>query len=126
MSNALAIAAVSAVLRDLLNNAMIDHGISTTLGSPITVTALPPDRIKTGDTEQPQLNIFLYHVASNAGWSNSGLPSPDTQGNRTANAPLALALYYLLSAYGKNDFDCHILLPYAMQMWHETPLLSPS
>ena len=123
MSNALAIAAVSAVLRDLLNNAMIDHGISTTVGSPITVTALPPDRIKTGDTEQPQLNIFLYHVASNAGWSNSELPSRDKQGNRTANAPLALDLYYLLSAYGKNDFDGEILLGYAMQMLHETPVL---
>jgi Pvc16 N-terminal domain/IPT/TIG domain len=123
MSSALAIAAVSAVLRDLLNNAMIDHGISTTVGSPITVTALPPDRIKTGDTEQAQLNIFLYHVASNAGWSNSELPSRDMQGNRTANAPLALDLYYLLSAYGKNDFDGEILLGYAMQMLHETPVL---
>jgi hypothetical protein len=123
MSNALAIAAVTAVLRDLLNNAMIDHGLSTTVGSPVTVTALPPDRIKTGDDELPQLNIFLYHVASNAGWSNSALPSRDTQGNRTTNPPLALDLYYLLSAYGKNDFDGEILLGYAMQMLHETPVL---
>jgi Pvc16 N-terminal domain/IPT/TIG domain len=123
MSNALAIAAVSAVLRDLLNNAVIDHGISTTVGSPVTVTALPPDRITIGDNEQPQLNIFLYHVVSNAGWSNSALPSRDGQGNRVANAPLALDLYYLLSAYGKNDFDSEILLGYAMQMLHETPVL---
>ena len=123
MSNALAIAAVSAVLRDMLNNAVIDHGISTTVGSPVTVTALPPDRITIGDTEQPQLNIFLYHIASNAGWSNSALPSRDAPGNRVANAPLALDLYYLLSAYGKNDFDCEILLGYAMQMLHETPVL---
>jgi hypothetical protein len=123
MSNALAIAAVSAVLRDLLNNAVIDHGISTTVGSPVTVTALPPDRITIGDNEQPQLNIFLYHVASNASWSNSALPSRDGQGNRVTNAPLALDLYYLLSAYGKNDFDSEILLGYAMQMLHETPVL---
>jgi Pvc16 N-terminal domain/IPT/TIG domain len=123
MSNALAIAAVSAVLRDLLNNAMIDHAISTTVGSPVTVTALPPDRIKTGDTELPQLNIFLYHVASNTGWSNTELPSRDTQGNRITNSPLALDLYYLLSAYGKSDFDGEILLGYAMQMLHETPVL---
>jgi Pvc16 N-terminal domain/IPT/TIG domain len=121
MSNALAIAAVSAVLRDLLNNAMIDHAISTTVGSPVTVTALPPD--KTGDTELPQLNIFLYHVASNTGWSNTELPSRDTQGNRITNSPLALDLYYLLSAYGKSDFDGEILLGYAMQMLHETPVL---
>src|SRR6516164_2263959 len=123
MSNALAIAAVSAVLRSLLNNAMTDQAISTTVGSPVTVTALPPDRIKTGDTEVPQLNIFLYHVASNAGWSNTDLPSRDTQGNRMTNPPLALDLFYLLSAYGKSDFDGEILLGYAMQMLHETPVL---
>jgi hypothetical protein len=123
MSNALAIAAVTAVLRDLLNNAVIDHGLSTTVGSPVNVTALPPDRIKVGDDEQPQLNLFLYHVVPNSGWSNVALPSRDAQGNRLANQPLALDLYYLLTAYGKNDFDGEILLGYAMQMLHETPVL---
>ena len=71
----------------------------------------------------PQLNIFLYHVASNAGWSNTDLPSRDTQGSRMTNPPLALDLFYLLSAYGKSDFDGEILLGYAMQMLHETPVL---
>jgi hypothetical protein len=123
MSNALAIAAVSAVLRNLVNSALIDHAISATVGSPVTVTALPPDRITIGDTEQPQLNIFLYHVATNSGWSNSALPSRDLQGNRIANLPLALDLYYLLSAYGKHDFDGEILLGCAMQTLHETPVL---
>jgi uncharacterized protein DUF4255/IPT/TIG domain-containing protein len=123
MSNSLAIAAVSAVLRDLLNQALIDQGVSATLGNPVTVTAQPPDRITVGETEQPQLNVFLYHIASNAGWSNSALPSRDRDGTRIANTPLALDLFYLLSAYGKNDFDCEILLGCAMQMLHETPVL---
>jgi Pvc16 N-terminal domain/IPT/TIG domain len=123
MSNSLAIAAVSAVLRDLLNQALIDQGVSATIGNPVTVTALPPDRITVGETEQPQLNVFLYHIASNAGWSNSALPSRDRDGSRITNAPLALDLFYLLSAYGKNDFDCEILLGCAMQMLHETPVL---
>ena len=123
MSNSLAIAAVSAVLRDLLNQALIDQGVSATLGNPVTVTAQPPDRITVGETEQPQLNVFLYHIASNAGWSNSALPSRDRDGSRITNAPLALDLFYLLSAYGKNDFDCEILLGCAMQMLHETPVL---
>jgi hypothetical protein len=123
MSNALAIAAVSAVLRDLLNQALIDQGVSATVGNPVTVTAQPPDRITVGETEQPQLNVFLYHIASNAGWSNSALPSRDRVGSRVTNAPLALDLFYLLSAYGKNDFDCEILLGCAMQMLHETPVL---
>jgi hypothetical protein len=123
MSNALAIAAVSAVLRSLLNNAVTDQAISTTVGSPVTVTALPPDRVTIGDNEQPQLNIFLYHISTNSGWSNSSLPSRDFQGNRVSNPPLAIDLYYLLSAYGKHDFDGEILLGCAMQALHETPVL---
>ena len=126
MSNALSIAAVTAVLRDLLNNAIIDHGLSTAVGESVKVTALPPDRIKLGDDEQPQLNLFLYHVASNTGWSNTALPSRDEQGDRLTNPPLALDLYYLLSAYGKNDFDGEILLGYGMQRLHETPVLPRS
>jgi hypothetical protein len=123
MSNALAIAAVTAVLRDLLNNAVIDHDLSARMASPVNVTALPPDRIKVGDDEQPQLNVFLYYVTPNCGWSNVALPSRDPQGTRLTNPPLALDLYYLLTAYGKNDFEGEILLGYAMQMLHETPVL---
>ena len=123
MSNALAIAGVTAVLKDLLNNGVIDHELTTKVGHPVTVTALPPDRIKVGDDELPQINLFLYHVAPNAGWRNVALPSRDGRGDRIANPPLALDLYYLLTAYGKNDFDGEILLGYAMQMLHETPVL---
>lgn len=123
MSNALAVAAVSAVLKDLLNNGLIDHDVSTAVGSPVVVSALPPDRVKTGVAEQPQLNLFLYQVAPNLGWQNAGLPSRDDQGTRLTNPPLALDLRYLLTAYGKNDFDGEILLGYAMQLLHETPVL---
>lgn len=124
MSNALAIAAVTAVLKDLLDNALIDQSVSSSVGGPVTVTTSPPDRIKTGSEEQTQLNLFLYHVASNAGWSNVRLPSRDYQGERLTNPPLALDLYYLLMVYGKQDFEAEILLGYAMQMLHETPVLT--
>ena len=43
MSNALAIASVTAVLKDLLNNGVIDHQLSGVVGE-VTVSALPPDR----------------------------------------------------------------------------------
>jgi hypothetical protein len=124
MSNALAIASVTAVLKDLLDNAMIDHSVSSNVGGTVTVTALAPDRIKTGDDESPQLNLFLYHVMPNPGWRNVGLPSRDEYGERLTNAPLALDLYYLLMAYGKQDFEAEILLGYATQLLHETPVLT--
>ena len=41
MSNALAIGAVTAVLRDLLNNGLVDHDVTGSLGGNVTVSALP-------------------------------------------------------------------------------------
>jgi hypothetical protein len=124
VSNALAIAAVTAVLKDLLDNGLIDRNVSSTIGTPVTVSALPPDRVKTGTTEPTQLNLFLYHVAPNTAWRNVDLPSTNGHGERTANPPLALDLWYLLTAFGQQDFEAEILLGYAMQLLHETPVLT--
>jgi len=125
MSNALAIGAVTAVLRDLLNNGLVDHDVTGSLGGNVTVSALPPDRIRIGDgLEQSQLNLFMYQVTPNAGWRNVALPSRDSRGDRTSNPPLALDLHYLLTAYGAQEFHADILLGYAMQALHETPVLS--
>ncbi len=124
MSSALAIASVTAVLKDLLDNAMIDHSVSANVGGTVTVTALAPDRIKTGDEESAQLNLFLYHITPNPGWRNVGQPSRNEHGERLTNPPLALDLYYLLTAYGRQDFEAEILLGYATQLLHETPVLT--
>jgi hypothetical protein len=122
MSGPLAIAAVTAVLKDVLNNGFVDHDLSV-VGS-FLVTAVPPDRITTGATEPNQLNLFLYQVTPNQGWRNADLPSRDSNGERVTNPPLALDLHYLLTAYGSQDFNAEILLGYAMQILHEMPVLS--
>lgn len=125
MSNALAIASVTAVLKDLLDNALIDHSVSATVGGPVLVTAVAPDLIDLADENADrQLNIFLYHVMPNAAWRNTGLPSRDGRGERLTNPPLALDLYYMLTAYGAQDFEAEILLGYAMQLMHEMPVLT--
>lgn len=123
MSGPLAIAAVTAVLKDVLNNGLIDQDISSFVGS-FSVTASPPDRITTGVQEPNQINLFLYRVSTNQGWCNEGLPSRDSTGGRTSNPPLALDLHYLLSTYGSQDFNAEILLGHAMQILHETPLIT--
>lgn len=52
------------------------------------------------------------------------MPSVDASGRqRLSNPPLALDLHYLLSAYGAEDLHAEILLGYAMQLLHETPVL---
>jgi len=122
MSNALAIAAVTAVLKDLLNNGLIDHDVSTHVG-PVKVTALPPDRVKINSEESSQLNLFMYQVTPNIGWRNVDLPSRNPRGERINNPPLALDLHYLLTAYGAQEHHTEILLGYGMQILHETPVL---
>jgi len=123
VSTALAIAAVTAVLKDLLNNGVINHDIASTVGE-VAVTSLPPDRIDVSDGhERNQLNLFLYQVTPNVGWRNVGLPSRDARGERISNPPLALDLHYMLSAYGTRDLHPEILLGYGMQLFHETPVL---
>jgi len=122
MSSPLAIAAVTAALRDLLTNGLLDHDLSA-VGS-VSVTALPPDRVSTGQNEPNQLNLFLYQVTPNIGWRNVGLPSRDGTGVRLSAAPLALDLHYLLTAYGSKDLNAEVLLGYSMQLLHETPVLS--
>ncbi|MDE2300840.1 MAG: DUF4255 domain-containing protein [Burkholderiales bacterium] len=122
MSSALAIAAVTASLKDLLNDGLMDHDLST-LGS-FAVTAQPPDRVTTGATENNQLNLFLYQVTANMGWRNVDLPSRGRDGTRLTSPPLALDLHYLLTAYGAQDLNAEVLLGYAMQVLHENPVLT--
>jgi hypothetical protein len=126
MSSALAIAGVTATLRDLLNDGLINHNVSGVLGSTVTVSVMPPDRVVAANgSEASQINLFLHRVTPNSGWRNEGLPSRDGSGRqRLSNAPLALNLHYLLSAYSSGDLHAEILLGYAMQLLHETPVLT--
>ena len=126
MSTELAIAGVTAVLRDMLNDGLINGNVSGVLGQTITVTALPPDQVVSGSgAETSQLNLFLHKVTPNTGWCNNGLPSRDSSGQiQLNNPPLALNLHYLLSAYTNAELHGEILLGYAMRLLHETPVLS--
>jgi hypothetical protein len=124
MSTALAIASVTAVLKDLLNNGLIDHDVGASVGE-VIVSTLPPDRIDGLDAQKKsRLNLFMYQVTPNAGWRNAALPSRNSNGERVSNPPLALDLHYLLTAYGAEELHAEILLGYGMQLLHETPVLT--
>jgi hypothetical protein len=121
MSSALAIGACSAVLRNLLDDGLIQ---AVSMGTTVKVTALAPDQVKLDRPQDPpQLNLFLLQATPNAAWRNRELPSRSSGGERTTNPPLALDLTYLVTAYGKTDFQAEILLGYAMQLLHERPQL---
>jgi hypothetical protein len=122
MSSALALAAVTSILKDLLDNRLIQRGVTDSVGD-VTVTAITPDRVPVGAEERNQLNLFLYRVTPHTKWRRS---EPSSGGNDETNGhrPLELDLHYLLTAYGEHDFQSEILLGYAVQLLHETPTLS--
>lgn len=127
MSNALGVAAVTAVLKDLLDSGMIEHAVTDAMGQGVTVSAVAPDTIElTGTGVRPRLNLFLHQVTPNAAWRNAGFPTHDAGGLRTAQNPLALDLHYLVTAYGVEDLQAEVLLGYAMLLLHETPVLARS
>lgn len=125
MSNALAIAAVTAVLKDLLETGLLREAIVTSIGD-LLVTALPPDRISVGTDERTQLNLFLYQVSQNrnADWMTRESRGVRGVDSRSQNPPLAIDLHYLVTAYGGKDFQAELLLGYAMQVMHEMPVLT--
>jgi hypothetical protein len=126
VSTALAIAGVTSVLRDLLNDGIVNQNVAGIVGQTVTVTASPPDRVVAASgAEATQLNIFLRQITPNVGWCNEGQPSRDAAGRtRLTNPPLALDLHYLISAYGAADLHAEIVLGYAMQLLHENPVLT--
>lgn len=126
MSSGLAIAAVTAIFKNLLEDGLVQNAALSSMGN-ILVTTLPPDQISIGVDGQPQLNLFLYQVSQNR---NADLGKSDRSAQHQTNTeeaaipPLAINLHYVLTAYGNKDFQTEILLGYVMQLMHQTSVLS--
>ncbi|MEH2065981.1 MAG: DUF4255 domain-containing protein [Nostoc sp.] len=128
MSNVLSIAAVTAVLKVLLENGLVSDPIAASVGD-VIVTALPPDRISVEADERAQINLFLYQVTQNRNvdWVSQEFRGRHSRINgnpRSVTPPLALDLHYLLTAYGAKDFQAELLLGYAMHLLHKTPTIT--
>ena len=93
MSNVLAIAAVTQLLKDMLNDAMINGDVSQVMGADFLVTALPPDRVvnEAADQQQPTLNLFLHRITPNAALQQEDFPTRDASGRLTRRPRLARA-----------------------------------
>jgi len=118
MSNYRAIAAITASLRNLLSD--VDHGIPSVIGD-VKVTTKPLDKTREG-LKGNQLNIYLYQFLPNPAWRNARDPKKGPQG-AGGPPPVALDLYYLLTAYGEGDDEVkgHLLLGKAMDILNEHP-----
>ena len=124
MSTALAIAATTRVLGDLIVQNINNADVGSVLGNPPFLTTRSPDQLESGAEELAQLSLFLYHVTYNQGWREVGLPSRNSSGAPIDRPPLALDLHYLLVAYGGSDYIPQMLLGLGMQALHETPFLT--
>jgi Pvc16 N-terminal domain len=122
MSNSAAIAAVTATLRNLLTEGVtVDPDLVDA-----TVTMQPLDRARVNGNSANQINIFLYHVLPSGTWRNAPYPGV-TRPGETAQPVLGLNLYYLITAFGRdNDTQrpfSHQLIGRAMSTLHDHPLL---
>lgn len=122
MSNALAIAAVTATLRNLLLQGIpkLDAELAD-----LEVTTQPLDKARIGITKT-QLNLFLYQTVLNGSWRNRDMPR-QVQPGETGQPPLPLNLYYVLTAYGRGESDndalSHRVMGGAMSVLHDHPVL---
>jgi hypothetical protein len=124
MSDGYAIAAVTAVIRRTILEALSVAQVSDVTGN-VPVTALPPDRvIPPAGAEPTQVNLFLHQVSRNAAFRNIDLPSRNAAGNLISGPPLALDLHYLVTAYGAEPFWAEMLLGHTVLALHENATLT--
>jgi hypothetical protein len=119
MSNALAIAAVTATLRNMLQTAI------QPMSPGAQVTVRPLDRARENMTVD-SVNLFLYNTGPDAAWRNADLPGVNP--GEPAQPPLALTLSYLVTSFSQTDDDTvsHRLLGGAMSALNQAPVLDPA
>ena len=96
MSNALAIATVTATLRAIINDA------AKSVVSDAVATYIAPDA-KTPDSP-PGVNVYLYQATPNPAWVNTDLPTRQADGSLLQRPRTGLDLRYLLTFHG-DDAD---------------------
>ncbi|MDQ6867042.1 MAG: DUF4255 domain-containing protein [Pseudomonadota bacterium] len=119
MSNALAIAAVTETLVQVLQGSLT--GIN--LGANPLVTNLRPDQ----QTALPTVgvNVFLYQIAPNPYLRNADLPTRKSDGSLLQRPQAAVDLYYLLTFYGDDSkLEQQRLLGAIVRELHAHPALT--
>jgi hypothetical protein len=129
MSNYLAVATVTAVLRDILQEAAGAAVPGT------TVTTRRPEAVNDGGQNKPVVNIFLYRVTPNAAWRNTDIeirypdpqaPEDRAKGRIEKRPQVPLNLNYLFSFYGNElELEPQRLLGSVVGALHAHPRLSP-
>ncbi len=112
-TSALAVAAVTAILKDLLTNHLVRANISNLLGD-VTISVRPPDQKETGGVDAARIHLMLYRLTPNTSWRSH----PSGTGSS-----LSLDLHYLVSAHAGQDLQTEVLLGHVLEAFTATPVL---
>ncbi len=117
MSNFLAVATVTACLRQILDDAVsrdVNGG---------SAKAVQPNAPK-NQLPNPGVNVYLYQVTPNAAWRNVDVPTRGADGALVQRPRAAIDLHYLLSFYGNEaEYEPQRVLGSAVRALHEQPVL---
>jgi hypothetical protein len=112
-------------LTDLLMQ-NITKNIDTAMDGLLTVSSVPPDRV---DPKTNTLSLHLYHVAEDPHYKNALGPGNDVP--NVAKTPMALRLFYILTAHHETDTDSSFdaatqqkLMGYALKTFHDFPVIT--
>ncbi|HVU70349.1 MAG TPA: DUF4255 domain-containing protein [Ktedonobacteraceae bacterium] len=120
MSNYLAIATVTAALREIL------HEAALAVVPGVSVTIKRPDNAGGEGQEKAAINIYLYQVNINPFWRNADLPAYDSSGKRVHRPQIALDLDYLFSFHGSElSMEPQRLLGSALIYLQADPWIKP-
>jgi hypothetical protein len=118
MSNYLAIAIITAALRDILQ----DAAIAAVPGADVVLKR--PETVNNDGQDKAAINLFLYQASPDPTWSNIDLPTRNRQGVLLRRPQLALNLDYLLSFHGSELLmEPQRLLGSVLTTLHAYPIL---
>jgi hypothetical protein len=120
MSNSLAIATVTAALREVLQPAVSNAvpGAGVGFSRPDSGGGTPPS---------PAVNAYLYQVTPNAAYRNDDLPTRRSDGTVVKRPQAAFDLHYLFTFHGDDSLlQPQLLLGAVATTLHAQPLISPA
>ncbi len=118
MSNARAIAVVTAALASILTS------VARTVLSGTVIHVGRPEKLPEPDRDQPGINVFLFQVSINDTLRNVDLPMRMADGRLVQRPTLGLDLIYLLTFHGPGLVP-ELLLGRTLSALHARPALSP-
>lgn len=121
MSNYLAIATVTAALRELLLPAVQ----SAVAGATVTLARPHAGSAGEGAPESASVNLYLYQVTANPALRNVDLPLRGSDGGLRQRAACGFDLHYLLTFYGsQQSLEPERLLGGVLRTLHEQAILA--